>query len=168
MFIAYSQNFHMSFHTFQLCFPTVIFIQLSDFFTGFTHYISYWFQILHSYDWCSSVLHTWHFASKIYMKDWTSDYSSLPGKLNPPTLSSGRCASKLILLFKLNHNLMDFPSCLPSLHPSPHYSLWSSHPLNLSRVIFQAECFNQPHFPITIHLWNDLPADIKSIEISSK
>ena len=69
-----------------------------------------------------------HFACKICAKGWLSDYPSLLSKLNLPTLSSRHYVSKLTLLFKFLHNLVNFPSSLPSLQHPSLYSLRFSHP----------------------------------------
>ena len=58
------------------------------------------------------------FAIKLASKFRPSLISSIQSCFNLPSLSSHHLHSKLILIFKIHHNLLHFP--LPILHLTPH------------------------------------------------
>ena len=67
-----------------------------------------------------------HFALKISLKKWSGHYSEKLSIANLPTLAQRRTMAKLIILYKLVNNLIDFPSGYFSTC-KPSYNLRNSH-----------------------------------------
>ena len=96
---------------------------------------------------------TQKFGLRVCLKDWSSDYTNLLSAAKIPTLSSRRSQARLTHIFKIIHQLTDFPDApivpstttvdLTTLWPSNHSSAGhhnsytpSSHELHLSRILY--------------------------------
>ena len=101
------------------------------------------------------------FAIKLASKFRPSLISSIQSCFNLPSLSSRRLHSKLILIFKIHHNLLHFP--LPVLHltPRPPYPIRSFHQCNFLEPFSRTSSFSNSFFPSSISLWNSLPPAAK-------
>ena len=97
-----------------------------------------------------------HFALKISLKKWSSHYSEKLSIANLPTLAQRRSMAKLIILYKLVNNLIDFPSgyfftCKPS------YNLRNSHMKVRLPHRARTDYMSFSFFPSTTQIWNTLP-----------
>ena len=116
----------------------------------------------HSSHLSSKIEKVQHFACKICSKDWSSDYTFLLSKLQLPTLHSRRQNAKLIFLFKILHNLVDFPDPPLQFRSVPSYNLRVSYSQDLQYITYKTQSALNSFFPNSIKLWNSLPHHVKS------
>ena len=87
--------------------------------------------------------------------------SSSQAPFNIPSLASRRQYASLVLLFKLFHHHLDFPSPILTTNPTPPYPTRSYHPNNFLQLPLRTSSFKSSFFPATIPLWNSLPPSLK-------
>ena len=101
------------------------------------------------------------FAIKLANKFRTPLPSSSQAPFNIPSLASRRQYASLVLLFKLFHHHLDFPSPILTTNPTPPYSTRSYHPNNFLQLPLRTSSFKSSFFPATIPQWNSLPPSLK-------
>ena len=79
---------------------------------------------------CHSIESVQNFALKLASNYRPSLKSSLQSSFNLPNLSTCRLHSKLILIFKIHHNLLHFPLNVLQPTPPPPYPIRSFYPSN--------------------------------------
>lgn len=109
----------------------------------------------------SSVESVQFFALKMVLKSWSISYPDTLSSLNLPTLHQRRQKAKLILLFKLQHNMIH--STLPPLQntPRPPMSLRNYSSSNLIIPRCRTSSLYNSFIPSASRLWNSLPSFIK-------
>ena len=88
----------------------------------------------------------------------TSSVTEMLGHLNWPTLETRRSEAKLVMLYKMVHNLVAVDITqytTPVLRPTRH-----SHPHSYIQIHARNEAYRMSFFPQTIVLWNLLPAKV--------
>ena len=89
------------------------------------------------------------FALRICSKLWNSDYDTLLGTLNIPTLSNRRETLKLCLLFNILAGRVTYPSFPITIKNSP-YTIWFSNTLQLVVPHARSNQFKHSFLPSTI------------------
>ena len=92
---------------------------------------------------------------RVCLKYWSSSYEELLLRANLSTLSKRRSHARMCHLFKIIHNLTDFPEA-PLQSRSFHYSSRSNNSLPYQCHSTQ---FLNSFFPRTTSLWNNLPTE---------
>ena len=96
-----------------------------------------------------------------------SDYSrytsvtDLQNTLGWSTLEKRRLVSKLVMFYKIYHNLVALP--LPGYLEAPLRLTRTMHPLSLRQPHVKADFFKFSFFPHTTVLWNRLPQHIATL-----
>ena len=104
----------------------------------------------HSSHFSSKIEKVQHFACNICSKDWSSDYTFLLSKLQLPTR---RQNAKLIFLFKILHNLVDFFHPLLQFQPVPSYNLRVSYSQDLQYITYKTQSALNSFFTNLIKLY---------------
>ena len=124
-------------------------------------------------EYCSAVWDPYHvkdsellektqkFGLKVCLKDWSSDYSSLLSKANIPSLSTRRSQARLTHMYKILHELSDFPDVPLDLR-SFHYSSRSDNSMAITPYQCRSTQFLNSFFPRTASHWNSLPRSVVS------
>ena len=97
-----------------------------------------------------------YIALKISLKKWSGHYSEKLSIANLPTLAKRRTMAKLIILYKLVNNLIDFPSGYFSTC-KPSYNLRNSHMKVRLPHRARTDYMSYSFFPSTTQIWNMLP-----------
>ena len=119
-------------------------------------YVSYVWSPLHAVKHIDMLERVQHFALKISLKKWSGHYSEKLSIANLPTLAQRRTMAKLIILYKLVNNLIDFPSGYFSTC-KPSYNLRNSHMKVRLPHRARTDYMSYSFFPSTTQIWNTLP-----------
>ena len=90
-----------------------------------------------------------------------SSVTAMQDSLGWRSLEHRRYDSKLIMFYKIYHNLVAIP--LPQYIQTPIRFTRHMHPLSLRQVQVQSDYQKFSFFPHCIRLWNQLPADVASL-----
>ena len=101
------------------------------------------------------------FGLKVCLKNWSSDYSSLLSTANIPTLSMRRSQARLSHMYKIMHELTDFPD-VPIDHRTFHYNSRSNNSMAIKPFHCRSTQFLNSYFPRTTSQWNSLPMSVVS------
>ena len=99
------------------------------------------------------------FALRVCTKSWDSDYNALLSRTSLPSLQTRRVQASLCHLYKIIHNLTDFPEAPVSNRVIPYHSRYvNTQSLNL--LPFKTSAYQNSFFPSAICNWNKLPKEI--------
>ncbi|MCG8078976.1 MAG: hypothetical protein JAY75_22405, partial [Candidatus Thiodiazotropha taylori] len=103
-------------------------------------------------------------AARFVMGDYrtTSSTSQMIATLGWPTLQQRRTDARLVLMYRIIHNLIDIPASL-YLHPA-NVSLQRRRNVCFLVPFCRTDMYRHSFFPVAIRLWNQLPAPIATAE----
>ena len=104
---------------------------------------------------------TQKFGLKVCLKNWSSDYSCLLSTANIPTLAVRRSQARLSHMYKIMHELTDFPD-VPIERRSFHYNSRSNNSMAIRPFQCRSTQFLNSYFPRTTSQWNSLPMNVVS------
>ena len=87
----------------------------------------------------------------------TSSVSDMLDHLQWPTLAQRRCCTRLILLYKVTHQLVAIP---PNLYLNPHPTNTRSNSLAYLPFLCNTNSYKYSFSPRTVCQWNSLPEHI--------
>ena len=102
-----------------------------------------------------------HFALKVCLHQWNSNYSDCLHAVHLPSLFARYALAKLTLLYKIKNPLVFFPSGY--IHPAhvSAYALRHQHSSNNFIPFFRTESGLNSFLPSAAALWNSLPSHIQ-------
>ena len=103
------------------------------------------------------------FALRVCTKSWDSHYKDLLSRASLTSLQTRRVQASLCHLYKIIHNLTDFPEAPVSNREIP-YNNRSVNAQSLSVLPFKTSAYQNSFFPSAICNWNKLPKETLECE----